>query len=167
MVKRRDFTNAFLNEVNDDSKLENDISQNTSENTQVANSDNNIEQEKENSIPNIEAESVPTVNTMEIISNDNNEKKMIQKTIIDESISTFVARKLIDTKKRMDLFYGNKTAFGKMTKKPKFSEMYSGVTISMNRDLNEIIEYLVVNSTYNKTQLLELLLITGLESLKF
>jgi hypothetical protein len=45
--------------------------------------------------------------------------------------------------------------------------MYSGVTISMNRDLNEIIEYLVVNSTYNKTQLLELLLITGLESLKF
>lgn len=177
MVKKRNFTNAFLedetkNEPNDvTNEIENDINiENKDNNEDTKESEVNTlpnEQINQINIPNVEVEQVEVKNTTEIVSKENEPTQVIQKTTIEDSISGYVKNKLNDTKKRMDLFYGNTTAFGKTTKKPKFSEMYSGVTVSMNRDLNEILEYLVTNSTYNKTQLLELLIITGLENISF
>jgi hypothetical protein len=158
--KKRNFSNGFLalDENNDDNKIpqqtkkqdENKDNQKTKQDEEAKEEKNEVDEDKLEKEP-----KVPEIQQVEA------------ELVVQETMGQIVKKQLEITKKHMDLFYGNTTAFGKTIKKPKFSEMYSGVTISMNRDLNEIIEYLVANSTYNKTQLLELLLITGLESLNF
>lgn len=154
MATKRNFTNGFL-----DLEEENKIEQ--SENEQVNDDDNKVEKINENINPPIEQ--IQT-QTQTVINTIPKEITTIQNEI---PISKYVEIQLEEAEKNINIFYGKQSGFGAKMKKPKFSEMYAGITISMNRDLDKIIEYLTKNSTFTKTQLLEMLIVNGLKSTNF
>lgn len=178
MATKRKFTNGFLNLDNEESK--DNIKQNEVKSEEVnlirkedTVSQNSISKENQEVLQNEsesiteehpKVEQVETQTKTEIVNSKPVETVTIQKPI---SISEYVEQQLIVAEKRIDLFYNKTTGFGITMKKPKFSDMYAGITMSMNRDINEIIEYLANNSTFTKTQIIEILLVEGLKNVKF
>ena len=85
----------------------------------------------------------------------------------ESEIQKYVSKKIKEAEEKSTLFYNKVSGFGKSKDKLKFSEIYAGVTVSLNRDIIDIIEFLEKNSTYTKTQILEMVLITGLKNINF